>query len=252
MRKAAPLLLALALVAFPAAAPADAPEHGVVHVPRRQGATAVQYGAELYAANCLSCHGSLGSGTARGPSLRTAGALAADFYLRIGAMPLGAPDEQPKRGRPAFSDREIDALVAYVASLGHGPAIPRPHPKRGSVSEGLRLFTEHCAGCHQVVAAGGYVTGAVVPPLDRATPTQVAEAVRMGPYLMPRFSPKAIPDRQLDSIVAYVLEAQHPDDRGGWALGHIGPVPEGLVTWLVAAALLVAVCAVIGERLRRA
>ena len=59
------------------------------------------------------------------------------------------------------------------------------------------------------------------------------------------------PTRQLDSIVAYVRYAQHPDDAGGWPLGHLGPVPEGLVTWLIAAAALVAVCMVIGGGGRR-
>jgi len=135
-------------------------------------------------------------------------------------------------------------------SLGKGPRIPEPHPERGNLAEGLHLFTDHCAGCHQVVAAGGYVTGAIPPPLASDTPTQIAEAVRIGPYVMPRFSEKAISNRQLDSIVAYVEYAKHPDDRGGWALGRLGPVPEGLVTWLIAAAVLVAVCMVIGRRLR--
>ena len=93
-------------------------------------------------------------------------------------------------------------------------------------------------------------------PLSALTPVytvgdQIAEAVRIGPYVMQRFSKKAISDGQLDSIIAYVEYAKHPDDRGGWSLGHIGPVPEGLVTWLIAAALLVGVCIVIGERLRR-
>jgi len=46
--------------------------------------------------------------------------------------------------------------------------------------------------------------------------------------------------------------AQNPDDRGGWALGHLGPVPEGIVTWLIGAAVLVATCMVIGKRLRSA
>src|SRR5207302_1748106 len=100
-----------------------------------------------------------------------------------------------------------------------------------------------------IVAEGGYVKGARVPPLGDATPTQVVEAVRTGPYLMPRFSAKAISDRQLDSIVAYVQYTKHPDDRGGWALGHIGPVPEGLVAWLIAAALLAAALIVTGKRL---
>src|SRR5205823_13159865 len=68
------------------------------------------------------------------------------------------------------SESEITSLVAYVASLGPGPPVPKPHPERGSLSEGQHLFTEHCAGCHQVVAEGGYVTGAVPPALDAATP----------------------------------------------------------------------------------
>ena len=147
--------------------------------------------------------------------------------------------------------QQIRDLVAYVASLGKGPPIPTPQPERGSVAEGQQLFTDHCAGCHQVVAEGGYVTGAVAPPLKDATPTQMAEAVRIGPYVMQRFSKRAISDRQLDSIVAYVQYAKHQDDRGGWALGHLGPVPEGLVAWLLASAVLVATCVVIGERVRR-
>jgi ubiquinol-cytochrome c reductase cytochrome c subunit len=67
---------------------------------------------------------------------------------------------------------------------------------------------------------------------------------------MPTFTKRALSDRQLDSIIRYVQFAKHPDDRGGWAIGHIGPVPEGLVTWFIGAAVLVAVCVLIGTRLR--
>ena len=74
--------------------------------------------------------------------------------------------------------------------------------------------------------------------------------MRIGPFLMPRFSPRAISDHQLDDIVAYVQSIQHPDDAGGLGIGHIGPVPEGIVAWAVAAIALVAVCVLIGERLR--
>jgi ubiquinol-cytochrome c reductase cytochrome c subunit len=137
-----------------------------------------------------------------------------------------------------------------VASLGPGPQVPSPRPAAGKVSHGLRLFTQHCAGCHQVVGQGGYVTNARVPPLKDATPRQIAEAVRIGPYLMPQFSKTAISDRELNSIVAYVRASQTPHDPGGWAIGHVGPVPEGLVAWAVAAFLLVGLCALIGERLR--
>lgn len=212
------------------------------------GAAAAQSGSGLYSENCLRCHGPGGSGTSRGPRLRGVGAIAADLYLRTGYMPLPSPGDQPTRRRSPFTAREIDALIAYVASLGKGEPVPKPHPERGSIPVGLRLFTEHCAGCHQVVAEGGYVTGARVPPLKQATATQIAEAVRVGPYVMPRFPKTQISDRQLDSIVAYVEWAKHPDDRGGWGIGHIGPVPEGIVAWLLAGSALVAVCVVIGKR----
>ena len=249
MRRAG-LVLLLALM-LPAAAGADPPQSGIVHAPRPPGASPAQWGAELYAGNCSSCHGSGGEGIAnRGPTLKGVGARAADFYLTTGYMPLHSPHDQPHRGTQLLSGPEVGAIVAYVASLG-GPAIPEPRPERGSVSEGLQLFTDHCAGCHQVAAAGGYVKGAVVPALGQATPTQVAEAVRIGPYLMPRFSKKQISDRQLDSIVAYVQYAKHPQDPGGWSLGHVGPVPEGLVTWLIAGVVLVGLCVAIGERFRR-
>jgi ubiquinol-cytochrome c reductase cytochrome c subunit len=227
----------------------------------------VTQGKHLYGRYCISCHGlngvtqakQIGAGPGRqqhqqsvlAPSLVGVGARAADFYLRTGYMPLQRVGLQPRRSRVIFDETELRALTAYVASLGGGPPIPQPHPERGNLSEGQKLFTDHCAGCHQVVAEGGYVTGAVPPPLEAATATQIAEAVRIGPYVMPRFSRKSITPPQLDSIIRYVEYAKHPDDRGGWALGHLGPVPEGLVTWLIAAAALVFTCMTIGKRLSR-
>jgi ubiquinol-cytochrome c reductase cytochrome c subunit len=213
--------------------------------------SAGRLGAQLYGASCIRCHGPKGEGIPdRAPSLHGVGARAADFYLRTGYMPLANPHSQPHRSRVRYSPRELAALVAYVASFGGGPRIPTPHPGRGNLAEGQALFTEHCAGCHQVGAEGGYVTNAVAPPLEAPPPVEIAEAVRTGPYLMPRFSSKQISDAELDSIIRYVSYAKHPDDRGGWALGHVGPVPEGLVAWFVGLALMIATCLVIGKRLQ--
>ena len=47
--------------------------------------------------------------------------------------------------------------------------------------------------------------GAFVPGLQHATALQIAEAVRMGPYLMPRFDAAQIDQHQLDSLARYVL-----------------------------------------------
>jgi quinol---cytochrome-c reductase cytochrome c subunit len=204
-----------------------------------------KYGYHLYGQYCARCHS---SGVA--PSLHGVGALAADFYLRTGFMPLQRIGEQPQPQPRVFGDHQIRALVAYIASFG-GPPIPKPQPSRGSLAQGLHLFTEHCAGCHQVVAQGGYVTGALPPPLNQGTtPLEVAEAVRIGPYVMPRFSRKAISDHELDSIVRYVEFADKPYHPGGWGLDFLGPVPEGLVTWFVAIPLLLGLCLLLGRRNR--
>jgi ubiquinol-cytochrome c reductase cytochrome c subunit len=257
------IALLAALIALPVAVAAAQPPQGIVRPGNEAGLSDQELGSQLYAGNCASCHGISGEGVNRprpaegsgditeaGPPLRSVGALAADFYLRTGYMPLGNPGEQPWRRRVLFTEREIRALVKYVASLGPGPPIPNPAPANGRVPEGLRLFTQHCAGCHQVAGEGGYVTNARVPRLKEATPRQVAEAVRIGPYLMPQFSKTAISDRQLNSIIAYVQALKKPDDPGGWGIGHVGPVPEGIVAWVIAAIVLVGLCALIGERLR--
>jgi len=164
-------------------------------------------------------------------------------------MPLGDATDQPVRSRPRFDDREIRAMIQYVASLGRGPAVPTPDPAAGNVAQGRELFTEHCAGCHQVVGEGGYVTGARVPVLRHANPTEIAEAVRIGPFLMPSFPKSQISDEDLNKIIAYVTRSKHPEDPGGWGIGHIGPVPEGIVAWFVAVFVLAGICTVIGGRL---
>jgi ubiquinol-cytochrome c reductase cytochrome c subunit len=254
---AAVLLGGLALAAL-----ADAqPPRGITHAPGGSQQKRLRLGAELFAANCASCHGFRGEGvlapsdsgaggvTGQGPSLVGVGEMAPDFYLRTGRMPLGQAGEEPERQRPFFNPHEIGAISAYVASFGGGPGIPEPEPDYGSLAEGMSLFTEHCAGCHQIVGEGGYVTGAKVPVLGHATPTEIAEAVRIGPFLMPKFPPSQVSDGDLNKIIAYVMRSKHPEDAGGWGIGHIGPVPEGIVAWFVAVFVLAGLCAVIGRRL---
>ena len=214
------------------------------------GASAAN-GRNLYFANCVWCHGDRLQGVpGSGPSLQGAGALAADFYLRTGYMPLRSPRQKPTRRPPHFTEPELRALISFVAAHG-GPPVPRVHPERGNLAAGLELFTEHCAGCHQVVAEGGILTGAKAPPLDRASPVEIAEAVRIGPYVMPKFSRSDISDAQLNSIIAYVEYAKHPRDEGGWGLDHLGPFPEGMVVWGIAIVVLLAVCRALGKGMSR-
>lgn len=222
----------------------------------------VQRGAELYAKGCIGCHGENGRGRVgtgppiasglvqgAGPPLTQAGAASADLYLTTGYMPLADPRQIPKRSEPEYTPEEIDALVAYVDSLGDGPPIPEVDPERGDIAVGQQAFSLHCAGCHQIVAEGGVVIDGVAPELSRSTPTQIAEAIRVGPYLMPRFGEGQIDQHELDSIARYVLYTKEPRDEGGWGIGHIGPIPEGFFAWLMAAVVLVIVARLIGKRI---
>jgi ubiquinol-cytochrome c reductase cytochrome c subunit len=245
MRRLPAILAFIALLCLAGAATAIAqPPSGIVRPTTEPGHATLELGRELYAGNCASCHGIAGSGISHprpgagdlmgmGPPLRGVGAQAPDFYLRTGFMPLGNPHDQPYGDRVLFSGKEIKSLIKYVASLGRGPAIPHPNPASGNLSEGQQLFTSNCAGCHQLEGRGGFVTGARVPPLQNVKAVRIAEAVRIGPYLMPKFPKSEISDSQLNAIIRYIETTNHPDNRGGWSIGNLGPIPEGLVAWWI-------------------
>ncbi|MFN2608612.1 MAG: c-type cytochrome [Acidimicrobiales bacterium] len=229
----------------PAPAPAQPPPPAQAPPPAAPPADPqVDAGRQLYAIACTTCHGADGRGVAhRGPSIVGVGAATADFYLSTGRMPADRPEAQVGRKRPAYARAQIDQLVAYVASLAPGPAIPRLDPATGDLAEGGQLFANNCAPCHSSAGAGGALGHAVVAPnLKAATATQVAEAVRIGPGAMPLFGADALDDHQVASIVRYVEYLKHPRDRGGASLGHLGPIPEGFVAWLVGlGAMMVAI-----------
>ncbi len=237
-----------------------ASRNGIVRPTYEPPRPSAELGEQLFNANCASCHGIGGGGIAKprtgaggvpgaGPSLKGVGAMAADFYLRTGFMPLASIHAQPTQERVQFTPKEISSLTEFVAGLGKGPAVPNPEPSRATLAQGFKLFTEDCAGCHQSLGRGGYVTGARVPPLQKIGATEIAEAVRIGPYLMPRFSQRQISALQLDAIVRYVRSTNRPDNRGGWSIGNLGPIPEGLVAWFAAIALAV-LCLTVGRRFR--
>jgi len=202
-------------------------------------------GATLYLQNCASCHGPGGQGSALGPSLVGSGAAGADFYLRTGRMPLGAPGQQPVRQQPVFDDDQIQALVDTVAGFGQGPAIPQVR-LGGEVNRGWQLYQANCAACHAASGSGNAVGGgAVAVGLGHATSTEVAEAMLIGPGVMPRF---LFPEADRDAIVAYVGYLQSAPDPGGAPIGGFGPVAEGFVSVVIGSLLVLLVVRFVGRR----
>jgi quinol---cytochrome-c reductase cytochrome c subunit len=212
--------------------------------------TLISQGRTLYDNGCSSCHGlALQGQRGVGPALTGVGAGPIDFYLSTGRMPLQGPRIEPMRARPVYNTEQIHALIAFLTHNGAGPAVaPAADPSAGSTAVGRVVFTEHCAGCHQEIGRGGLTVGAWVPNLQRATPLEIAEAVRMGPYVMPHFDSQDIDQHELNSLVRYIIWTRHPSNAGGWALYNIGPIPEGMVAWFIVLLALVIVARLIGER----
>lgn len=244
------LPLLVTAVATPMAARAGQP--GEDGGPRDQ---LVAEGRELYLTGCSSCHGPTGQGvvaddgSVRGPSLESAGEAAAFYYLSTGRMPLANSEEQPRRKDPAYSDEEIEALVAYVGTLGDGPPVPEVDPAAGDLAVGGELFRANCQACHSASGSGGALSyGRAAPRLAPATPTEIASAVRVGPGEMPVFGDDVVPEDQLDSLVRYVEYLDDPADPGGLPIGRTGPIAEGFVAWLVGMVALLGLVAWIGTR----
>ena len=253
---AVPLLVAGAvtpLVVDPADVDGTVEAHGAAAQPDDEELLAT--GRELYERSCSSCHGEEGEGvdepgqTVRGPSLQEAGEAAAYYYLSTGRMPLSNSDDQPVRKPPAFDDDEIEALVAYVGSLGDGPAIPDVDLEGADVAAGGVTDRANCQPCHSASGSGGALSyGRSAPRLADATPTEVAAAVRVGPGQMPVFGPEVIDGDELDDLVAYVEYLRDPEDPGGLPIGRTGPIPEGFVAWLVGMVALLVIVYWIGTR----
>jgi ubiquinol-cytochrome c reductase cytochrome c subunit len=247
-RRALAVGAALVLAAGPVAlAPVRTPAGSAA--PAAAAPASGDRGTQLYLEHCASCHGAQGQGAQRGPSLIGVGPASVDFQVSTGRMPLSHEVQQARRREPVFSAEDISALVDHVASFGGGgPQIPRVAP--GDLVSGREIFAANCAPCHGATGAGTALTnGWIAPPLYDSTAVQVAEAVRVGPGLMPVFPSQVLDDRQVDDLAAYVQRLRGERlDRGGNPLGRLGPLAEGLVAWLAALGLLVAAARWLGRR----
>ena len=213
--------------------------------PSASSGSVIEAGRGLYQAQCSTCHGPQGQGTANGPALTQAGAAAADFYLRTGRMPLSAPGQPVTRHEPRLTNDEIKALTAVVASFGNGPQIPQV-AGGGDLQAGAQLFVANCAACHGATGSGNAVGGGFsAVNLSRATATEIVEAMRIGPGVMPRF---LFSPQDESAIVAYVQSLHEMASPGGLELGGFGAVAEGFIAIGVGLVLLVLVAMFVGRR----
>jgi ubiquinol-cytochrome c reductase cytochrome c subunit len=211
----------------------------------------VAQGKELFLASCAFCHGKNGEGipTVRdgyqiGPSLVGVGAAAVDFQVGTGRMPMASPGQQAPRKPVVFSQEEIDALAAYVASLGPGPAVPNESDysieglseteREEAISRGGQIFLTNCTACHNFNGNGGAMPrGGYAPSLHGVEGKYIFEALLTGPQQMPNFSNGNLSPEEKRDVIAYLDSIQDTPEYAGFSLGGLGPVSEGMFAWVL-------------------
>jgi ubiquinol-cytochrome c reductase cytochrome c subunit len=219
-------------------------------------ASQVEEGRKLFLVGCSTCHGTNGEGITTdrgnnlGPSLVGVGAAAVDFQVGTGRMPMPQPGAQAPRKDVAYSEEETAALAAFVATLGPGPAIPDESDysiegldsaaQEAAIVRGGQLFLTNCTACHNFEGSGGAMPrGGYAPKIRGVEPKYIYEALLTGPQTMPTFSNGNLtPDEKRD-VIAYLGSLDDAAAIGGFTMGGLGPVAEGLFAWVVGISALV-------------
>ena len=202
----------------------------------------IEEGKGLFISSCSSCHGLNAEGSSDGPPLIGAGAAAVDFQVGTGRMPAQSKDAQEPRKKAFFNQDETAAIAAFVGSLAPGPAIPEPaqYASDGDMQEGGQIFRTNCASCHNFVGDGGALTyGKYAVGLQNTDPKHMYEAMLTGPQGMDRFSDGDITPEMKKDVIAYIESMKAQPGYGGFGLGGLGPVSEGLFAWVVGIGVLV-------------
>lgn len=247
------LALGVALVGAGALYSVLTPTPQVAHADGSNAAMIAQ-GKQLFENTCITCHGSNLQGEAnRGPSLIGVGSAAVYFQVSTGRMPLAAQSSEAVEKPSMFTPQQIDALEAYIQSIGGGPQVPAQSGAQLIGSDPARggdLFRLNCASCHNFTGQGGALSsGKFAPSLQNASPEVIYTAMLSGPQNMPKFSDRQLTPTEKKDIIAYVKSVAGANNNpGGNALGGLGPVSEGFVMFALGIAALVGVTLWIGAK----
>lgn len=210
-------------------------------------------GHGLYTLYCASCHGTNLEGSVNAPSIRGVGRAAVDWWVGTGRMPAAVPWEQASRREPLLAPNQIAAVVDYVAGVAPGgPDIPEVGVG-GDLRHGRDLFAQNCEHCHGAYGQGNAIGNSYqAPSLLYPTVIQAAEAIRVGPGMMPKFGPDQFSQSDLNDVVRYVDslrgETQNP---GGVQLSATGPFGEGAIAWLVVIVGITGYARLLGRRIAK-
>jgi ubiquinol-cytochrome c reductase cytochrome c subunit len=213
----------------------------------------VAQGENLYQIHCAACH----SPDGRGGFVPLTGAPAppisgservtisyARLTLRTGRMPpAGDPHDNRPRALVLSAEQQDDVLAFLVQRFNIEGDLE--DPGLGDPAAGLEHYATNCAQCHGATGAGGVAGGgAWTPAIARHDSLVVADAVRTGPFQMPRFDEGQLSDEQVADIAAFLgsvgVEGGAlvglPELNPVYASGFAGLLTLGVlgIVWLVA------------------
>lgn len=117
-------------------------------------------GIELYARECVACHGADGLGTSLAPALNDPDVRAKPIEELERVVLNGVPGTLMASWQNKLSAEEVSALLALLSGWGQVPtgAIPAPQTPLAVTEEslalGAQLYSANCAQCHAATGQG--------------------------------------------------------------------------------------------------
>ncbi len=177
---------------------------------------ALSGGLQLYAANCIACHGTNGEGTALAPALNDSVVRAERTADQLNkTITLGSPGTVMAGWNQRLTADEIAQLVTLVQHWDQIPpdAVPEPPAQPIIVTEkllatGQTLYTQNCSRCHGTDGQGTRRAPALNVQSFFAKVTTDQAMVQIVSAGVPGTAMPAWGDRlsvsEIEAIVAYV------------------------------------------------
>ncbi|NNN04420.1 MAG: c-type cytochrome [Elusimicrobia bacterium] len=182
--------------------------------PRRNEPATVDYGRELFAQNCASCHGEEGlTPTAGVPTLHLPPVISIaedSYYMDIianGRLIAGMPS-----WKTALTPSQRQSVLLYIRSWAWPtPRIVPYAVVKADPARGKALFLTHCIGCHGPEGAGGIGNMLNSPQfLSLASDDFLRRTISLGRHRTAMPAPYDLTEGDVNALIAYIRSWHAP------------------------------------------
>jgi mono/diheme cytochrome c family protein len=171
-------------------------------------------GREAFVASCGGCHEMVAAGTqgTQGPNLDVAFGPSREqgfdesTFQQVVRSQIAYPGIGSSMPPDLVTGQDADNVSYFVAQCAGNDEDSQCAPAGPSDStDGATIFTQNCASCHALAAAGA--TGTIGPNLDESQPSAelATDRVTNGSGAMPAFA-DVLSEEQIQAVVDYVVQ----------------------------------------------